>query len=206
MPTTRHMSISSACQESSATPGRCVICLQSLSDPALGATNSMSCGHTLHVKCTCDYFSQSATRNQCPVCRAVWFHETVDDEEMAGDEEQYVSFNEAIRRARQAVSNTKQGKRIAQSLGTMKKWHKRVRAARRTYCGMMRALEEKEKAEVWDVIKTHESRIHARFERRHKDELDAIKAAASAMKKMRRHFQSTRTRIAKKFGYVERRW
>jgi len=176
----------------------CVVCQEALPDDC-PATVKLRCGHTFHGQCLVNHLLNDV---RCPICRySPYYHPPSEDEE---DEMPYVSRKQALDNAKKAASNTKQGKKVKQSLATLAKWRKRDREARKEWCAMQRALDAKEEVEVYDVINKHETRIQDRFNRIHKAELDAIKDAAATMKKVRGYYQNTRTRIAKKFGYVGR--
>ncbi len=186
------------CTQESTDKRICVICQEALPNDCPSIVR-LGCGHTFHGQCAVNYLLNDV---RCPICRYDPYHDpsSTDDEE---DEMPYVSRKEALENAKRAACNTnKQGKKIKRSLATLDKWRKRERKARKIWSTMKRAMYDKEQVEVWDVIDTYESRIQDRFDRLHKAELDAIKAAAATMKKTRACYESTRTRIAKKFGYV----
>ena len=195
-------SFRASCAHNSTDETICVVCQEALPDEC-PTTVKLGCGHTFHGQCLVNHLLNDV---RCPICRYdPYCHPPSEDEEDEEDEVPYVSRKQALNNAKKAASNTKQGKKVKQSLATLAKWRKREREARKEWCAMQRALDAKEQVEVCDVINQHETRIKDRFDRIHKAELDAIKDAAATMKKVRGCYESTRTRIAKKFGYVARR-
>ena len=182
----------------------CVICQEALPDEAPNncpTTVKLGCGHRFHGQCLVNHLINDV---RCPICRYNPHYQPSEDEEDEADEMPYVSRKEALNNAKKAVSDTKTGKKVRQSLATLAKWRKRDREARKKWRAMQCTLDAKKQFEVWDVITQHKTRIQDRFNRIHKTELDAIKDAAATMKKVRGYYQSTKTRIAKKFGYVGR--
>ena len=141
---------------------------------------------------------------RCPICRDSPNNDDdysidYDDED---DGEVGISFRDAMRKARDARKNDK---RVDGMFKTLKKWTKERKDLGKTLRECNDHLRPLEQA-FEDNMNEYESKEQDKFDKKHKkvltDRDDALKASSKASGQV----SASKARIAKKFGFVRRRY
>lgn len=182
-----------------ATPELCVVCQDELNNSSDNAT--LPCGHCFHSTCIISHLRYDG---RCPTCR---------DNPAFPDNDSYIfddddfedigpTISQAIEIARVAA---KTNPRVKQSFVTLRKWKQEATDARkmiREANKKLRPLEDKFKMKIEKYTK----KMWKKFDRKNKCLVEAVDNGRKRLIKARGFACSTEYRIAKKHGYVRRRY
>ena len=180
----------------------CVICQDKLGDPASHV--KLECGHVFHGQCMVDALTRSL---KCPVCRFQLGEADNDDTHgQSSDDDSvadtFITVKEAVKVAREVA---KTDKATARSMKTLGSWKKRMKEARTTVKKACKKLKPFEDA-MYAEMEAHEKKLDARFKARNAKLIEEIATARAMEGRAVASWRATRMRIAKKHGFVYRRW
>ena len=91
-------------------------------------------------------------------------------------------------------------KSIKRSLATYKKWKAAHKATRKEHKALGLSLHDREKKEVFDVVNAYKRRLDARFERKHKADLERMRAMKTERAKSTRlmRMRAAYTRVVRR--------
>ena len=175
----------------------CCVCLEPFTD---GFTCEMpgGCGHKFHCQCLVNHL---LTSTRCPLCRRDGAYPEESEYEEP-DETPYVSFKDALARGKEAAKTDKKIKRMFDTASRWRKERKDARAKLRDVHGQLNPLEQA----IDFKMEAYEKTLQGQFELEHSELIQQRTELEKVIKKSNRDEWSAKKRIAKKFGYANRRF
>lgn len=182
----------------------CVICCDEITEEQKqngGQIKLHCCPHVFHGQCFVNHLCHNVHNPSCPICRADPTNPRDADQDEEVDEEvednnQYISFRQAIKLAKKDKKNAS----TQRSIQCIKKWKQTKKDARASLKTINETIKFEEQL-IDKKAEVYEDKLRAEFELKYAKETLARKTHKSDIKKAGANMHNIQRRLARKYGW-----